>query len=349
MIPGPLLALAILNGCTGDDTGRVPSTSTSQPLTVGTAPPPIIELPTPPPQDTSDTATVESGSTGDTAAPVDPCLNLPSAPLSSTLLTGYPSTEEFHFDASGDVWNASDSDSAVFRTPLGGPIDFFTVYDTVETAGTRVFPDGSALAICNEWEGTIDRVDLTTGARNVILSGIDQPNSIGFDNRDNLYIAAYGSILRYPLAGGAVETLVSVPWHDFDGITFAPDFSRLYFNYDEGGTVLYLDLAPDGTVLANGVLAQITQFGWPAELDGATVDMCGNVYVIGTGGDLYRIDPVTGDTLRYYTVPGYSWTTSVNFGSGAGGWGRDRIYIMERYDGLIELEVGVEGYPEPHY
>lgn len=342
MIPAsPLLALATLAGCT-DDAG--PASSATQRLTVETgrsADSSDTAAPTP-----TETGEPDTGSTGETGA-VDPCLGLSPTPLSATVLDDYPSSEEFHFDAAGNVWNASGS--VLYKTPYGGAPVEHAPYAVAEAAGTRILPDGSGIAVANEWNGSVDRIDLVTGAKSVIAASIDSPNSIGFDDRGFLYVAAYGAVLRYPLAGGGPEVLVSLPSHDFDGITFAPDFSRVYFNHDDGGTIGYVDLAVDGAVLNVGVLAQINQAGSPVELDGATADACGNVYVVGTSGDVYRVDPL-GNAIRYFTVPGGAWTTSINFGSGVGGWGRDRLYVMERYNGLrVELEVGVDGYPEPHY
>jgi hypothetical protein len=338
------LSLSLLAAC-NDGVGVVPPATVASITVPTTVPPPEPTVPivTETGADTGDTGGA-TGSTGDTGVVLpDPCLTLASAPLSATLLTGYPSTEEFHFDAFGNLWNATDAEDAVFVTTFGGPITVFTPYDSAETAGTRVLPDGSALAVANEWNGSIDRIDLTTGAVTPLLGGLDSPNSVGFDDKGYLYVAVFGGVVRWPLTGGPVEVIVDLPNYDFDGITFAADYSRVYFNQDDGGTVGYADLAADGAVLGIGTLAQLG-----ADLDGATADSCGNVYVTDTSGTLWRVDPY-GVAIRYYEAPGSVWTTSVNFGSGVGGWERDHLYVMERYLGLIDLDVGVDGYPEPHY
>ena len=335
--------IALLVACTSGE-GVVPTLPTV-PSTPTVPPEPTSPEPTPTDPTPVDTAGSDTGHTADTGP--DPCVGLPTAPLSWKRLSGVPSTEEFHFDATGLLWSASSDDQAVYETPYGGQPTLLVPFSSFETAGARVTPDGLALAVCDEWDGAVVRVDLATGATSLLVGGLDAPNSIGFDDRGFLYVAAYGQILRASLSGGPLEVLLSVPFADFDGITFSPDYDTLYFNHDEGGEIGKIEMDADGNVLSVGIVAQIG-LGWGGELDGMATDACGNLFVVLTGGDIVRVEPSGASALFWSASLPSAWTTSLNFGSGVGGWMRDRLYVMDRANGMLELEVGVEGRPEPH-
>lgn len=336
----PLLAL----GCDPHGSGKVPGTDPPTPPT-----PPIVDTgdTVPTPTSTGDTGSVIVDT--DTGTLIDVCANLPTQPLSWVTLPSSITSEEFAFDASGYVINASDGADGVFRTLYLGSPELVTPYSAFELAGTR-FTSTGLLAICDEFQGAVIGVDIATGAQTLLLGGVNSPNSLGFDDRGFMYVATFEQILRVDLAlpKAPVEVLLNVADADFDGITFSPSYDRVYFNHDDGGTVGYLELDAAGTVLSTQVLA-LLNVGWGSELDGMAVDACGNVYVVAVDGLLRRITP-DGVVITFAEInpPGGAWTTALNFGSGVGSWGRDRLYVMDRNNGLVELEVGVEGRPEVH-
>ena len=137
-----------------------------------------------------------------------------------------------------------------------------------------------------------------------------------------------------------------MPGADLDGITFAPGDTTVYFNDDSGGTIGAVSLDASGEVTGIGASAALPGVGgWSGvELDGMTTDVCGNLYVVQTNGKLSRI-LLDGTVQTLLPVSGH-YTTAVNFGSGLGGWERSRLYVMDRNDGLWELDLGVEGRPE---
>jgi hypothetical protein len=316
-------------GCTGGQVFTIAGTEQGKP------PPSSTSTPVDPTTTTTPTTTI-------TTEPVepDPCLEVPAEPLSRARVDGTEPSEEFAFDAYGNMLNLPDGEEGVFQTPLGGPSQFVGPFDAVEVAGVRVLVDGG-LAVANEWNGTVERVDLQTGARTVLASGLPSPNSLGVSADGMMYVASYGEVARVDLETLELERIVSLPFLDLDGITFSPDYETLYFNYDEGGSIGALDLTADEPPT---LFASLDTDYW-SELDGMATDVCGNVYAARVDGTIFRISP-EGDVSEYAQVD--AWATAVSFGSGVGGWERDHLYVMDRSEGLIVLEAGVEGRPEPH-
>ncbi len=317
-------------------------------VTDGPPPPPVEPPVEPPPPDTG----LDPADSGHSAAPPvhtaapDPCATLPPIGRPSLVSDVLPS-EEFAFDPVGHVLNAIES-SGVYRTDYAGTRQIVSPGGSWEFAGARTSPDGTFLALCDEGAGVVLRVDLATGAREPLVA-VSNPNSIGWDDFGALWIAADTRLLRYfPSVGGAPELVVERPGADLDGVTFAPDGLAVYFNDDTGGDIGRVDLDATGAVVGAGFLASVPGVGpWAGtELDGMTTDVCGNLYAVKTNGELVRVSP--GGAVDVLIPATGNWTTSVNFGSGVGGWARDRLYVMDRTQGLWELPVGVEGHPEPH-
>lgn len=329
--------LLLLGACTPSGSGRVPGTPPGPVGVVahsGSAPPPGQSTP------------AHTGASGHTGQPYDPCDHVPSQLLGARRVSDVPPSEEFAFDALGHALNATDS-AGVFRTDFGGDSVAVSPGGSSEYAGARPTPDGSALTLCDEGGSVVLLVDLATGSREDLVS-VTNPNSVGWDDWGRLWIGANSRLYRYdPAVGGAPEIMVDRPGADADGITFSPDGHTVYFNDDSGGEIGFLTLDADGEPAGGGVYTTLGAGYWSgAELDGMTTDVCGNLYVVRTDGMLVRIRPDR--TEEVLVQPSSHWTTAVNFGSGVGGWERDRLYVMDRSEGLWELEVGVEGHPEPH-
>lgn len=285
-----------------------------------------------------------SATGGHTAEPPDPCIDPPPTTfVSHGTLGQVRRTEEFAFDAVGGMVNAAENDG-VYRTSYAGNPVLLAPYRSFEIAGTRVTPDGTAAAICDEAAGQIVAVDLQTGAQRVLASGLPSPNSIGFDQRGWLYVAAFGQVTRYRGGGAPAELLLSRPGVDFDGIAFAPDDSAVYWNADSIGDIYVASMDASGEVVDVRTPLRLQVTG---ELDGMTTDVCGNLYVIATNGELRRIR--TNNLLETLIPPNGRYTTAISFGSGLGGFERDHLYMMDRSDGLLDLELGIEGRREPHY
>jgi len=291
---------------------------------------------------TADTATTTpTGSTGDTA--LDMCDLLSLTPTSITPLNGYPSSEEFAFDAFGNLVNVDDSADAMFSTPYGGPTTVVAPYSAIEVAGTRFLPDGD-LALCDEWEGAVVRL-APDGSRSVIAGGLISPNSIAVKSTGDIYAGGYGEIVRIH-TDGTVERVFERANTDFDGLALSPDELTLWINHDDGGVIGNLHLDVDGNVTSFESVVELN-----GSLDGASVDVCGNYYVVTIAGTLWRVSP-DGGTQRIADLgtAGAFYTTAARFGSGYGGWQRDHLYVMDRTgEKIYDVALDVEGTPMPHW
>jgi sugar lactone lactonase YvrE len=161
----------------------------------------------------------------------------------------------------------------------------------------------------------------------------------------DIYVGGYGEIVRiHP--DGTLERVFERANTDFDGLALSPDELTLWLNHDDGGVVGHLHLDANGDVVSFNTVVDLN-----GSLDGASVDTCGNYYVVTIAGVLWRVRP-DGDSQRMADLSraGASYTTAARFGSGLGGWARDHLYVMDRTTGtLMDVALDVEGTPMPHW
>ncbi len=180
-----------------------------------------------------------------------------------------------------------------------------------------------------------------------MLSGMVSPNSATIDDDGFVYTTDFDQIRQVDPNTGVYKLMLDLPGMDLDGLTFSPDFEILYFNYDSGGVIGYLEVQGFGDAGDNGILADATG-GWGGELNGMAVDKCGNIYAVQTSGTVFRVFP-DGQMETFMEITGGVNTTSLHFGSGFGGWEEDHLYIMDRTTGIIDVDVGIEGKWEPQW
>jgi len=293
--------------------------------------------------DTGTPSTDTDTPTGSTTT--DDCV-IPPAPTTWDYLVWVPPSEEFHFDAVGNLTNIDEVAGWLFETPWGGPPNLTAPYNADEIAAVRFLLDGD-LAVADEANGALRRVGLD-GSQSTILGGLNNPNSMAIHTDGFVFVTAFDTIYRVDPASGASTAVLRVPGADLDGLVFSPDFTKLYFNSDETGQVM------SATIDVYGVAGPIENeaalaLGWYDQLDGQAMDSCGNLYVIRTDGRLFRVRPNGNiETLIELTHPGQVSTTSLHFGSGVGGWELDHLYVMNREGGVFDLAIGIDGAPPAH-
>jgi sugar lactone lactonase YvrE len=358
----PMLLLSLLLACTGGSPEPTTTAGDDDDSPVPTGP-----KPTTPGTPTADTGpsttdtgfvvvggTAVTGSTGDTGSTTvttpgdcDAAL-LATAPLAVAEINGVPTSEEFEFDAFGNLVNVSDTMEAIMSTDSSGVTTLIAPYDSAEVAGTRFLPDGT-LVFADEAGGSIVAVDMSDGSRSVLASGLVSPNSIATNSAGEVFSAGYGEVVRIR-TDGSVERILEISFTDFDGAAFSPDESSLYLNHDDGGTVGRIDFDSKGDVIGFSGIIDLVSGGWGTSLDGAAVDACGRYYVVDVGGTIFRVDPDTATVIEYADLDGAGagFTTSLRFGSGVGGWERDHLYVMDRDGAIWDLTLDVEGAQLPH-
>ncbi len=269
------------------------------------------------------------------------CDDLPAKPTSHTTLDYVPSGEDFTFDAQGNLVSVSLASGALMKTPYGGPAQLAVPGISEFARGIRPLTSGE-LVIADPISGSLKKV-AANGSVSTLLGGMPDPNGVVIGNDGYIYVThgQGGEVRRVNADTGEFTTLVDTPNDSYDGIVFSLDYKTLYFN-EEVGTVNALDIASGNvTTLATIPLTEI--------LDGMTMDECGNLYVVEMAGVIWRVSPA-GDVEEYYRIDaGFAFIPAVNFGSGVGGWRRDRLYIMNFDGGAFELDTGgVRGRREPH-
>ncbi|NCG21700.1 MAG: hypothetical protein GWP91_22010 [Rhodobacterales bacterium] len=290
---------------------------------------------------TSGTDTVTTTTTTATTTTTNEilCETPPPTPQGYDTIWGIPTSEEFTFDADGNLLNINDSDDLLYRSNIMGSTEVLTPYSSSEVGAIRFLNDGD-LVVADEGNGALIRLGLD-GSSEVLLGSIPEPNSISVHPDGWIFTTAGHQIWRVdPNAIQPAEMMFELPGHDLDGVTFSPDFDWMYFNSDDQGRVYKAEVTADIRLNAPLEIVDLEE-GW-SELDGMTVDECGWIYVTFTDGRIKRVDPHIGVVQDFIDIPG-GWTTSIHFGSGAGGWAQDHVYVMDRSGGIYDIEVGING------
>jgi len=329
----PVLFMALcLTGCTASpDPVKIKGPKTTVKTTEGET-------------DTGTPTTSTSTTSTPTTTPYD--CELPPPPTTWDYLNWTPPSEEFQFDAIGNLVNIDEVAGWIFETPWGGPPVLLAPYDATEIAAIRFLLDGD-LAVADEANGALRRVGLD-GTKTTLLGGLNNPNSMAIRDDGFIFVTAFDTIFRVDPDSGDSTLVVRLAGADLDGLVFSPDFDHLYFNSDETGQVMLVTLDAVGDAVDSQSVASV-DLGWGDQLDGQAMDSCGNLYVIRTDGRLLRIQfDGTTEILLDLTHPGFVSTTSLHFGSGVGGWELDHLYVMNREGGMFEVDMGIDGAAPAH-
>ncbi|MEZ4322894.1 MAG: SMP-30/gluconolactonase/LRE family protein [Myxococcota bacterium] len=312
--------------------------------------------PDPAPATPVDTDVLDTGEPLDTDVPEDTdppelfrpeqldCPSLPPLPTTFTAIPQLGPHEDFGFDAVGRLVGTDGSGNLRGETRDG---TVSLIAPNVGSArGTRVLPDGAvAVALPDEASVTVVMPD---GQRSVLAS-VSGANGIGVDLFGNVWAAtSTGQVVRMTRDGDVL--LAAQVQASLDGIAFSPDYRRLYFN-SEFGDVRVLDIDDNGDPVGAPSLFVHVPISLAAILDGMTTDMCGNLYVVRMDGRVYRYlpDGTMDGWIPFGAQGGFQVIPAANFGSGVGGFERDRLYAMNFLGGVYEAEIGIEGRWEPHY
>jgi len=273
------------------------------------------------------------------------CSTIPRGPVVGTNLAWSFPSEDFTLDADGYLWGVP---GGILKRQTYGGVGEPVVPGLGDVRGSRFLPDGR-IALSHPEDGSVYLVDPVSGSGTVGAAGLNTPNGIAIDFEGRVAVATSERIVRIDPATGAVDELVFMDRRSFDGLTYSPDFKRLYFN-EELGRVHWIDFADDGTwsepqgpitLIPNPLIAF-------AILDGMATDVCGNLYANEMNGKVWRVWP-DGEVELVANIGGASIIPALNFGIPArDGWIADHLYVMNFLGTLIDLPVGVPGKWEPH-
>ncbi len=294
---------------------------------------------------TFETNPLPTGTTTSGTTPTPAQCAVPPPTSSNRLSLDYPG-EEFIFNDRGHFVTAVDWAGTVANMRRDGEWSFTAPIDSNEVAGVDIDLDGN-LIVADEGNGALIAV-ANNGSTSVILGSINSPNSIAVGANGALYATDYDTLLRVDIATGANEVLAEFPGHDLDGLAFSPDFRTLWFNQDDEGEVFRMNLDASGDAIDVQHVLSIDTIPGAVELDGMITDVCGNLYILRMDGLVSRLLADGSFELDYFQIDDASYTSALHFGSGIDGWESDHLYVMGRSGFLEEIDVGIDGAPEPH-
>jgi len=331
-----LLVPFLFYGCSATDVGDTTDVDdTDDKVIIDTDTEPIVDTDT----DTDPTGPTETFD----------CTTLPPPPTVWRMLNNIPASEDFTIDTDGYLWGVSISTTALVRTLHDGNPEAILPNVSSWGRGTRFLSTGD-MVIAEPNSGQLIRVDLAGPSVTPVLGNLQEPNGIAVGDDDMVYLTEMtGKISRVDPYSGDRTVLYDTPIST-DGISFAPDYRTLYWN-SEQGQVIEAEIDNAGALVGNPAVLANVNTGYFDLLDGMTVDVCGNIYVVRMSGYIVRITPdgQQQELIDFSNFQGGVFISAANFGSGYGGFEKENLYVMNLNGGVFEIEMGIPGKWEPHY
>lgn len=291
-----------------------------------------------PPGSTSAGTPTDSGTT--TSGPVFDCATVSSSPLSTQALGEPRGYHDLAFTEDGWIIGNGTGNSDLIKADGLGTSQ--VLVNNIGTVQQMVWlPDGD-LAVASDQTGAILRVT-SSGTVSPISPGVGAYGLIlGPDGK--LWAANYSSIMRIDIATGAQDVILSsLPSGMPRVINFNRDFTRLYIGTMSGnGNLYYLDLDANYDPIA-GPQVLANDVGSGAYHDGLGVDICGYIYVPDySTSAMYRISP-SGQVQTYLDGNLTQYGHGLEWGNGVGPWRSDALYIPQPYNQnhVAEIVIGV--------
>ncbi|MEZ4322936.1 MAG: SMP-30/gluconolactonase/LRE family protein [Myxococcota bacterium] len=308
------------------------------PPTADTDPPTPVDTDT----DVTETAIVHTGDTAEPPTPV--CDALLPVPVPFQSHNGFGGSEDFDIDMLGRHVSINGSGNLVARDPITGATQLLSPNVTGSAACTRMLPSGN-FVVCDVAGNSLVHVDITTGAKNTLVTGMAYPNGAEVDPDGFVYVAEQnaGRVRRVDSTTGEFTTIAE-NLNNPNGVIFSPDYQILYVGSFGGGVVYAVDRTGVDTFDPPRVLVQDP--GNNGGFDGINVDECGNVYITEfVAGKVYRITP-DGQIVNLVADLPSSWIPNLRWGNGVNGWEETTLYVSDRSQGrLFALEMGLRGKP----
>jgi DNA-binding beta-propeller fold protein YncE len=266
------------------------------------------------------------------------CDTIPSAPVSTTTMTGARGYHGLAITPDGDIIGSDgssliksnyDNDWSVFVAGIGWgeQMDWLPDGDLVmatDNSGlARIDSTGAIIPIASD----INAYGVVLGPDELIYAVISWDNSrvVAVDPDTGLYT-------------DVVTGIDQATPHSAD---FSPDGKRMYIGTIGSGTVYYVDIDDNGNVIDDAkVFATNVGGGWH---DAIGVDACGNIYVPDYNtSNLYKVTP-SGQVSTYWVAPQFeAYPHGLVWGTGTNGWRADAMYLPQPYNGntVIEIVVG---------
>ncbi len=298
-------------------------------------------------KDTNDRTVSGPGDTDDTDSDTDTgsqttyfdCSVIPEPPFQ---VVTYPVRTQEDFDFAMDGYLVYQSGMAVVGSKKGGVTDVLSPGTAGDPRGVHGLSDGR-IVIMSPWDGAIKIADPANDSLDVLAGSLNIPNGVEVGSNDRIYFTTYGEVGWTDPDGSNKQIIHSWAQGAPNGIALSPDEQQLTVAVPYMDTDFYTidKLGPDEW---GNVQVLHTAPGYFSSLDS---DVCGNIYTVEySAGEVYRFRP-DGTVDFLLDLGNFGAYSAVRFGSGLGGWERDRLYVTKRGIEVYEIGIGVPGRLHP--
>lgn len=262
------------------------------------------------------------------------CSVLPPVPVWFHTLHGFGDAEDFDIDGQG--FHGSVIGGNLVLKDRFGEQQLLSPNVTLWSAGTRVLPSGDWV-VNDANNGAVVLVDGASGARSVILAGLEYPNGLEVDRKGQVYVAEQTSgrvqtVDPATLASQVIAQSLNQP----NGLILSPDEQTLYVGSFGAGHVYAIPRTGPNSWGPAQILWQPPPGGEiNGMFDGINVDICGNIYITEyVAGRVWRITPDGQQHDLVAELPSH-WIPNMRWGHGIGNWAADVLYVSDRDEGRI--------------
>lgn len=288
-----------------------------------------------------DPSTGGAGVGGSGTGGADVCDNLDDGPFTPTLFSdALDGSEDLAFDGKGNI-AGKQGGNIVLLDSNGDTTILAAVAGTV--LGVRYLPNGNLVA-GRPSIGSI--TEITPGGDVSQYAAVPQANGLYADFDSNLWVAKFGSseVVRVDKDKQVTSIVSGADATQANGIVLHPTLDVLYYTEYSEGKIHRVDVS--GETFEPTLIDTISG----AALDGMSMDICGNLYIVDNANNkLYRLR-LDGDGQPVGTATEIAAFASnianAQFGSGAGFNGTS-IYAAGFPGDVWEVDLGVEGAAVP--
>ena len=289
---------------------------------------------------TGTTQTVSDRETADTGTPpADLCPG--TLPNVSGIYddTSFVTEEDFDFDGGGFLLTQSNSNiSALDRE---GNVEIISIPGFHDPSGIRVLSTGD-IALAEPDTGGLRVVYRATGATEIVMSGLTNPNGVAADSGGYVYVSEFTPNGRVAIIDPytAENWLIADDLPTPNGLALSNDESKLYILTDNSIMVTER-LGPTSF----GPLSVFTPLPAGTSFWSLTLDICDNIYTVNyTSGEVVRITADGMSTEILTDISEFGSFSALRFGGGEGGWERETLYVTSRQK-LFAVPIGLAGKP----
>jgi sugar lactone lactonase YvrE len=213
--------------------------------------------------------------------------------------TGVPAPVSLAIDASNNIYAADPNTGNINRIRPDRTIDLFATTGT-NVGAIALSPSGDLYASCYG-DGTLKKVGPAGGTMTTVMSGIDNPSGIAFDNSGNVFVGSHNGNVIYRISSTGSQTVFTSILRP-SGMLFDTQ-GNLIVGDQRGHTVR--SISPSGAVsfFAHGIPSPHT-LRW---------DSKGNLFISESATDSKTVTVIASTGFVYQLSDDFNWPTGMVF------------------------------------